>query len=394
MMGRAGVTAAEGFVASGVACGLKASGRKDLAIVAAKQTCAAAGLFTGNSAAAAPVLLCRRHLGRGVARVVVVNSGCANCATGARGMADAEETARLAARLAGCAPEEVLPCSTGVIGTRLDMKKLSAGVEGAWGKLSVEGGADAAEAIMTTDTVPKIAVRHFEANGATFTVGGMAKGSGMIRPGLATMIAVVTTDAGVHSAVLREALQEAAAVSFNRLTIDGCESTNDSLLALASGEAGPLSGKGDDLFLDALSQVCTELAKKMAADGEGARRLVVVRVTGAPDAATAGCAARAVAESALVKCAVYGGDPNWGRIVAAAGSAVSLDLSRARVTMGGVTLLACGEPVIGVREQAARALAAGTVEIELDMGCGDGQAEFFTCDLTEDYVKINAHYHT
>lgn len=393
-MARGGVTAARGFLAAGVACGIKASGGKDLALVVAEDSCVAAGLFTRNSAAAAPVELSRRHLAKGAARAVVINSGCANCATGARGMRDAVETAALVATFAGCLPEEVVVCSTGVIGEPLPMEKLRAGIGLAWKALSVEGGTDAAEAIMTTDTVPKLAVRHFEAEGVTFTVGGMAKGSGMIRPGLATMLAVLTTDAGVHPVLLKDALAGAAAVSFNRLTIDACESTNDSLVALASGKAGRLPAGQEGLFRDALREVCVELAMKMAQDGEGASRLVVVRVVGAPDIPTAERAARAIAESALLKCAIWGGDPNWGRIVAAAGSAVRLDMERLKVSMGGVTLFAGGEPVVGVREHAARSLDRPAVEIELDMGQGEAEAEFYTCDLTEEYVRINAHYRT
>jgi glutamate N-acetyltransferase/amino-acid N-acetyltransferase len=395
-----GVTAAAGFRAAGVACGLKRSGL-DLAIVAADRPVSAAGLFTTNRAQAAPVLVSKRHLaasgGRAVA--VVINSGCANACTGPEGEAAAEAMAEETARRLGAPPELVLVASTGVIGVALDRAAVARGIAAAVPALARERHAEAARAIMTTDRVPKEAAVcvPLGPSARAVTVGGMAKGAGMIAPDLATMLAVVTTDAGIDPPALRAALARAAERSFNAVTVDGDRSTNDTVFALASGASGVTVGR-DELpaFQAALDAVCTALARAIARDGEGATKFVTVRVTGAATAADARRAARAVADSLLVKTAVYGGDPNWGRLVAAAGrSGAAFDLGRARVRIGPAELFAAGRPFDERAPEAAAHLAGRDVELEIDLGAGGAHtATMWTCDLTPEYVRINGEYRT
>jgi glutamate N-acetyltransferase/amino-acid N-acetyltransferase len=383
------VTAPAGFVASGVSCGIKPRGELDLALVAAADArpLAAAGVFTRNRAAAAPVEVSRLHLGTtgGRARAVVLNSGNANAATGVAGSADARETARLVAeRLPGAASEkEVLVCSTGLIGLPLPMEAVRRGVPALVEALSPAGGHDAARAILTTDTATKEVV----VAGAGFTVGGMAKGAAMLAPGLATMLAVLTTDADAEPASLHRALAAAAERSFNGLSIDGCTSTNDTVIVLASGLAGPAD---PDAFDDALTTACQDLAAQMAADAEGATKVVRVTVSGAASVEEARRAARKVAESQLVKCSWYGEDPYWGRIVSELGSAgVEFRPDVVTVAYGGVEVCRAGV-AFPHDEAAVRAHMAGRrLEVAADLGVGAGQESVLSTDLTPDYVDKN-----
>jgi glutamate N-acetyltransferase / amino-acid N-acetyltransferase len=392
----AGVTAPLGFRAAAVASGIKAEGL-DLALVAADAPCAAAAVFTTNRAQAAPVVVSREHLASGRARAVVVNAGCANAATGAAGLADARETAALVAQALGCAAEEVVVASTGVIGVALPMDRLRSGVPRAAAALSREGGAEVARAIMTTDTREKRTTVELDLGGTRVRVGGMAKGAGMIAPRMATMLAVFTTDATVLPAVLQEALRHAVGASLNRITVDGDTSTNDMALVLASGSAGApaITGPGAhfDAFRDALTQAARTLAELIVRDGEGATRFAEVRVEGARSADEADRVARAIAESPLVKTALHGGDPNWGRILAAAGrSGVVLEADRIDIHLGDVWVAENGAARAYDEARAHQAVTADPVRIRVDLNAGDAVGWMWTCDISRAYVDINAHY--
>ena len=393
-----GITAPAGFRAAGVACGIKSSGL-DLALVVSTPPARAAGIFTTNLAVAAPVTVTREHLQRSDATTaaVVVNSGCANACTGERGLADARDMAVTTAESVGCPIEQVLVSSTGVIGAYLDRDKVRQGIRLATETLGPDGHAAAAEAIMTTDPWPKDAAVRAVAPAGRFHVGGIAKGAGMIEPNMATMLAFLTTDAAVEPPLLQRALREAAETTFNAITVDGEPSTNDMVLALANG----CSGVGIDdasypAFVEALHAVCHELALAIVKGGEGATKLISVSVTGAHTVAEARQAARAIANSPLVKTAVHGGDPNWGRIVAVAGRAgVRFDLGRARVAIGGVELFR-DEQIFSDREPAAAEhLRTSEVAITADLGTGGaGAATVWTCDFSAEYIRINADYRT
>ncbi|MDR2849275.1 MAG: bifunctional glutamate N-acetyltransferase/amino-acid acetyltransferase ArgJ, partial [Verrucomicrobiota bacterium] len=336
-----GVTAARGFRACGVAAGIKYRDRKDLALVAADGPAAAAAVYTTNKVAAAPVQVDRERTLSGQAQAVLVNSGCANACTGAAGLDNAREMARLAAGALGIDERLVLVCSTGVIGVHLPMERIASGVALAAGALSRTGGDDAAHAILTTDTVDKQVALELEIDGKTVCIGGMCKGSGMIEPNMATMLGFITTDAAVHPAALDQALREAVEVSFNRVVVDGDRSTNDTVILLAGGAAGnqlltPYHPQWQ-YFVDALTTVCLELGKKMVLDGEGATKFVTVRVKGARTDKDAQLAARAVSKSALVKTSWFGLDPNWGRVIAAVGySGAEVDDQKAQIYYGDI----------------------------------------------------------
>jgi len=400
------LTRVPGFRAAGVACGLKQSGQPDLALVACDGPASAAGVFTTNAFRAAPVLYdaallaCARPP---QVRAVVANAGNANACTGEQGMRDAEHMAKLAEDALGLPADSVLVMSTGVIGHLMPMDKVARGIRAAAHALSPDGGADAARAIMTTDLVPKEAFTRVRLSGGSVSIGGMAKGSGMIHPALArlhaTMLCVVVTDARVAAGVLQTALEEAANASFNRITVDGDTSTNDTVLLLAGGQAGGpeiQAGSEDyDSFKAALAQVCVSLAKQIARDGEGATRLVEIVVRGALSAAEAERAAKTVATSPLVKTAIFGGDPNWGRILAAVGrSGAQVDPGRVNLWLGPVQLVAGGMPLTFDVDAARSALRTAEVGIAVDLGLGTGQATVWTCDFSYKYVEINAEYHT
>jgi glutamate N-acetyltransferase/amino-acid N-acetyltransferase len=393
-----GITAPLGFRVAALAAGIKTAGL-DLALLVADRPAAAAGLFTVNLARAAPVLVSREHLAQsqGRARAIVVNSGCANACTGPQGLEAARTMAQVTAQANGCQSHEVLVASTGVIGVALPMAKVTAGITRAAGMLDRQQHADAARAIMTTDPFPKAHAVRVETADGTFSVGGMAKGSGMIEPRMATMLAFATTDAAIDPPLLHRALVEASAESFNAITVDGEPSTNDSVFALASG-ASPIriDERHYARFVEALTDVCRELALGIVRGGEGATKLVAVRVTGARDLADARQAARAIANSLLVKTAIHGADPNWGRLIAAAGrSGSQFDLDRCSVRIGDVVLFAEGRPFDERAPLAAELLARPEIAITLDMGTeGGGDATVWTCDLSAEYVRINAEYRT
>lgn len=396
-----GDVAVPGFRAAGVACGIKASGKLDLALVASDVPAAAAGVFTRSTVVGAPVLVSRAHVARGRARVIVANSGCSNVAMGARGVRDAESMAAAAARAVGCAPAEVLVASTGVIGQPLPLAKVRRGVRAAAAALAPGGLADAARAILTTDRVPKLAERRVRVGRTTVTLAGMAKGAGMIEPNMATMLAFLVTDAAIAPPALRALLREAADASFNRLTIDGETSTSDTALLLANGVAGnaPIvraGGPAARAFAAALEDLCVELVRALARDGEGATKLVTVRVRGARTPAQAERAAKRIANSVLVKTALFGGDPNWGRILQTVGAGrIELDLARAEVRWAGVPVFRGGGAAgPGSRRRAGAAMAGPELEIAVDLARGRAEATVWTCDLSYEYVKVNAEYTT
>jgi len=394
-----GVTAPAGFRAAGIACGIKASGRLDLAIIAADRAVPAAAIFTTNQAKAAPILVSREHLeaSDGQARLIVTNSGCANACTGTQGMADAREMAALAARTVGCSPSEVLVASTGVIGVNLKMAALASGVPEAIGALAANGHDRAAQAIMTTDPFPKSHAVEVTTSEGRFRVGGMAKGSGMIEPRMATMLGYLTTDAAVEAPLLRRALVDACQYTFNAITVDGESSTNDCVFAMASGASGVSIGEAQYVSLfEGFRAVAHELALGIVRGGEGATKLVAITVTGARAQDEAWTAARTIANSPLVKTAVHGGDPNWGRLIAAAGrSGVSFSLESALVRIGSLILFSDGQPHDELAPKAAEYLQGTDIEIEVNVGAaGSARATVYTCDLSAEYVKINAEYRT
>ena len=393
-----GVTAPGGFRAAGVACGLKPAGR-DLALLVAEETATAAGIFTTNRAVAAPVVVSRDQLASsgGRARAIVVNSKCANACTGEPGMAAAREMVSATAQAVGCDPELVLVASTGVIGMRLDVPKVTRGIGEAVRGLTRDGHRDAAEAIMTTDRGPKERAVRVTTPAGTFCIGGMVKGAGMIEPLLATMLGFLTTDARLDPATLRRALVEASDDTFNAITVDGESSTNDTVFLLASGRSGvTVDAALYPLFTRALRDLCADLGKDIVRGGEGATRLVEVRVSGAESAADARRAARLIANSLLVKTAVHGGDPNWGRLLAVAGRAgVAFDEAHARVRIGPAELFADATVFDDREPEAAAHLEAPEVRVAVDLGTGaDGAATVWTCDLSAEYVRINADYRT
>ena len=393
-----GVTAPKGFRAAGVRCGIKKQGL-DLAIIFSEVPAVCAGLFTTNAVKAAPVLVSTERARSGRAQAIVMNSGSANACTGRRGLEDARQMAALAADLLHIPPADVLVCSTGVIGSFLPMDRIKRGIADAVAALSTSGGADAARAIMTTDTRPKVAACEIEIAGKPIRIGGIAKGAGMVCPNVATMLAFITTDAAIDASVLRSSLARAAEGSFNSLTIDGDMSTNDSVIALANGLAGNrlIGGPGTDLgaFQSALDRVTMELAREMARDGEGATKLVEVVVRGAASYGDARAAAMTVANSPLVKTAIFGQDPNWGRVLAAAGrSGASLDQEKIDLYFGKVKIVENGAPLEVSANAARQPMLASEVIITLDLKLGEAEARVFTCDLSYDYVRINAEYHT
>jgi glutamate N-acetyltransferase/amino-acid N-acetyltransferase len=385
------VTAAAGFVASGVHAGIRRSGL-DLALVRSTEPAAGAAVWTTNRVLAAPVVVSKRHLEASEPQVVVVNAGVANAATGQGGIVDAERTADEVAAAVGVEANEVVVLSTGVIGVPLPMERVLAGVRHASVALSADGGADAAAAILTTDRGPKQAVVRSEG----FVVGGMAKGAGMIHPRLATMLAVVTTDYPLEPGEAIDYLRPAVDESFNRISVDGECSTNDAVVLLANGASRVArTAASDEQLAEALREVCATLAREIVVDGEGATVLLEIAVSGAGSDSEAEAVARRIATSPLVKTAAFGRDPNWGRVLAAAGSApwnggfAHVDVERMTVTFDGTAVFVRGEPT-GVAPE----LGGAAVAIELDLGLGSGSASYLASDLTYDYVKLNAEYTT
>jgi glutamate N-acetyltransferase / amino-acid N-acetyltransferase len=380
-----GVTAVQGFVAGGIACGIKPSGDPDLALVATADAApvSAAGVFTTNLAQAAPVQVSRRHLSNGRAAAVVLSSGNANAATGEPGRRDATRMCELTAQGLQVATDHVLVCSTGLIGIPMPMDALEVGIPKLCGALAPDGGGRAARAMMTTDTLPKEAV----ARAGAATVGGMAKGAAMLSPAMATMLAVVTTDADADPVALQRALAQAVGETFDCLSVDGCRSTNDTVLVLANGRAGAVDPHA---LTDALTEVCGSLAEQMARDAEGATKFVRVRVIGARSAADARTAARAVANSQLVQCSLNGNDPYWGRVLSELGaSGAHIDPEAVDISYNGVTV--CRDGVACTHDEAAitRELAQHDIEILCDLRLEHGEATVLTTDLSHAYIDEN-----
>jgi glutamate N-acetyltransferase/amino-acid N-acetyltransferase len=394
---RTGATAAAGFLAAGVACRVRYEGRRDLGLLFSEEAGgAAAVVVTTNVVKAAPLLVTREAVETGNVRAVVVNSGVANAATGEQGLEDARRMQALAAAELGLEPEEVAVASTGVIGEHLPMDRIETGLKDAAVSLSGDGSLFA-EAILTTDTCTKEAVATVEVGGETVTVGGVAKGSGMIHPNMATMLAFVTTDAAVEKECLQNALNDATERTFNRITVDGDTSTNDMVLLMANGAAGnePLTQDSSEYptFEEAVEAVMRELAKEVARDGEGATKLIEVVVEGAKDEASAAALAKAVVGSSLVKAAAYGEDANWGRVLAAMGYAgVPFDPEGVEIYFGPVKVFEKGEPVAHDAAEANATLAGDEVVITARLGEGEGSASAWGCDLTHEYVEINGSY--
>ncbi len=392
------VASPKGFWAGTAACGLKKRGGEDLAIIFSERPAVAAAVFTQNLVVAAPILVSREHLRHRTHRAIVVNSGGANACTGDEGLADAQHTAELVAEYFNCDEREVLVASTGVIGVRLDMTKIESGVRAATAELSRERGWNVAEAIMTTDTRPKRANKRVKIGGKTVTIAGIAKGSGMIHPNMATLLSFVTTDAAISKSALSTALKHAVERSFNRVTVDGDTSTNDMLAALANGAAenepiNKASGQAFETFARALTDVCRELAIEVARDGEGAGKLITIHIRRAPNKRDAEKIAVTIATSPLVKTAIAGADANWGRILAAAGrSGAKFDVSKVEIKIGNLVVARHGQGLQFSEERASELLKRDEVTITLDLHQGDAQTTEWTCDMTEGYIRINADY--
>jgi glutamate N-acetyltransferase/amino-acid N-acetyltransferase len=389
-----------GFRFAGVRCGIKRRG-PDLALIVSDRPASAAGVFTQSTVPSAPVVLSRRRLRGGRARAIVANSGVSNVAMGAAGLRAAERMSALTARALGLRPSEVLCASTGVIGMPLPLDKIEAGLPRALRELAADGLPRAARAIMTTDTHPKVRGTTFRVARGRCGVAGIAKGSGMIEPRMATMLAFLATDAAVTPAYLRRLWREVAEETFNRVTVDGETSTSDSAVILANGAAGApairtLRSPGAAALRAALLEVAGDLARQLARDGEGATKLVTVDVQGARSAAEAELAARRIANSLLVKTALFGGDPNWGRILQTIGAGrVRLDLARTEVRLGGVAVFRRGASTgTAARARAGRRMRAPEIEIAVRLGAGRGRCRIWTCDLSYDYVRVNADYTT
>ena len=396
------IHAVAGFTASGIASGLRKSGKKDLSIVASEKDCVLAAVFTTNQVKAAPVLLNMQRLAEHSTeiRAVVTNAANANACTGQQGIDNAHQTAVWVAEQLNIKPEQVLVQSTGVIGVQLPMDILATGIPQAAQTLEADGWLSAATAIMTTDTQPK----YHSVVGAGYTITGIAKGSGMIAPNMATMLGIITTDVQIEQSLLQQALTEANGQSFNCISVDGDTSTNDTVLLLANGMSDVVISAGDTYqeFVAQLTTVCTELAQMIVLDGEGATKFITVEVTGAEDNATAHAIANTIATSPLVKTAFYGSDANWGRILAAAGRAgvgfepnqVDLWFSEGQALVDGLQVVANGQPTDYAEEDAAHIFAQEEITVQLNLNASAGSSTVWTCDLSHDYVSINADYRT
>ncbi len=397
---KGGITAPKGFRAAGVKAGIKKSGKEDVTVIYSPTPCSAAALFTTNAFAAAGVHISRKVAAKGTAQAVVVNSGCANSCTGEQGMADAKAMGHLTASLLGLADDDVFVASTGIIGVNLPMAKVADGIKRAVAELSETNHEKALQGIMTTDTFPKVAAYEFSLGGATARVAGIAKGAGMIRPNLATLLSFVTTDAAISPAALKQALAAAVDVSFNSITVDGDMSTNDTLCVLANGQAGnkPIESAADPAygeFVAALTAVCTDLAQLVVRDGEGATKFLAITVKGAASYADAKTAAMTVAHSPLVKTAFFGQDPNWGRILCAVGySGAKVEPTKAMLTLGGIVVAKNGMNAVADAKALQKVMADKDIAVEIELGAGDASATVWTCDFSYEYVKINADYST
>ncbi|MBM7332343.1 bifunctional glutamate N-acetyltransferase/amino-acid acetyltransferase ArgJ [Alloalcanivorax marinus] len=390
-----------GVKLAAIEAGIKKANRKDLVVIELAEGGRAAGVFTTNRFQAAPVQVARRNLQQSAPRYLMINTGYANAGTGDKGFAYCEETCLLLSELAHCAPSEVLPFSTGVIGQTFPMKPFEEGLPRALESLDEHGWGRAAEGIMTTDTVPKVASRRVELDGKTVTITGMAKGAGMIKPNMATMLGFIATDAAVAQPLLDQWVKRLADASFNRITVDGDTSTNDACLLIASGRAEVAIDDGDSrpaaLLYEALEAVFVELAQALIRDAEGASKFVSIEVAGARSDRDAQIVAETIGHSPLVKTALFASDPNWGRILAAVGRAPidALEVEKVAVWLDDVQIVAEGGVADSyTEEQGARVMARPDITIRVDLGAGEGRGQVWTCDFSYDYVKINAEYRT
>lgn len=395
----AGVTFPKGFKAAGVKAGIKKSGNLDLALIYTEKEAAVAGVFTKNAVAAAPVIVSREVVKGGKAHAIVANAGCANACTGETGLADARKMAALAAAEVGCAPDEVLVGSTGIIGVNLPMDKLEAGIKAAAAELSEDGSKNAGNAIITTDTYSKACSCEVEIGGQAVRFGAIAKGSGMIQPNMATMLCYITTDANISSQLMQKALSEIVEVSFNMISVDGDMSTNDTVLVLANGASGAAEitdGSPEyDKFYATLKEICQELSKRIAADGEGATKFLTINVSGTKTFEDAKTVAMSIAKSPLVKTAFFGEDPNWGRVICAVGYAgIPMVPEKTVIKFGGVPVYANGLGAEFNEDDIHKVMAEHDIVIDVEMGMGDAKATVWSCDFSYEYVKINGEYHT
>ncbi len=395
----AGVTFPKGFKAAGVKAGIKKSGNLDLALIYTEKEAAVAGVFTKNAVAAAPVIVSREVVKGGKAHAIVANAGCANACTGETGLANARKMAALAAAEVGCAPEEVLVGSTGIIGVNLPMDKLEAGIKAAAAELSEDGSKNAGNAIITTDTYSKACSCEVEIGGQAVRFGAIAKGSGMIQPNMATMLCYITTDANISSQLMQKALSEIVEVSFNMISVDGDMSTNDTVLVLANGASGAAEitdGSPEyEKFYATLKEICQELSKRIAADGEGATKFLTINVSGTKTFEDAKTVAMSIAKSPLVKTAFFGEDPNWGRVICAVGYAgIPMVPEKTVIKFGGVPVYANGLGAEFNEDDIHKVMAEHDIVIDVEMGMGDAQATVWSCDFSYEYVKINGEYHT
>lgn len=394
-----GVTFAKGFTAAGVKAGIKKSGNLDVAVIYTKTQAVVAGTFTQNKVAAAPVYVSKEVVATGTAHAIVANAGCANACTGQQGLDDAHKMAQIAADELGVNADDVIVGSTGVIGVSLPMDKLEAGIKDAVANLSADGSGNAGRAIITTDTHSKSVTCEFELSGKTVRMGAIAKGSGMIRPNMATMLCYITTDIAIDQALLQKAVSGCVEKSFNMISVDGDMSTNDMVIVLANGEANnaKITEENADyqIFFDKLMMLCTELAKQIAADGEGASKFLTINVKGAKSFADAKTVGMAIANSPLVKTAVFGEDPNWGRVICAVGySGADMVPEKTVVKFGGITIFANGTGATYDEKALAHVMKEKDIVIDIELNMGQEDATVWSCDLSYEYVKINGEYHT
>lgn len=396
---KAGVTFPQGFKAAGVKAGIKKSGNLDVAVIYTEREAAVAGVFTQNAVAAAPVFASKKVVATGTAHAIAANAGCANACTGAQGGKDARAMQEITAAALGCTPEDVLVASTGVIGVNLPMDKMEAGLKAAVAALSADGSANAGNAIITTDTYSKSCATEVTLGGKQVRFGAIAKGSGMIQPNMATMLAFITTDAAIDGKLLQKALSEVVEISFNMISIDGDMSTNDMAVVLANGAAGnaKITAEGADYeaFKATLAEICKGLSQRIASDGEGATKFLTVHVTGTKSFADAKTIAMSVAKSPLVKTAFFGEDPNWGRVICAVGYAgVPMNPETTVVKFGGIPVYAHGVGADYDEAALKKVMGEHDIVVDIDMGMSTQEATVWTCDFSYEYVKINGEYHT
>lgn len=395
----AGAAYPQGFKAAGVRAGIKKSGNLDVAVIYTEKEAKVAGVFTQNLVAAAPVRVSKVVVGTGTAHAIVANAGCANACTGEQGLRDAEQMAEIAAKELNCRQDDVIVASTGVIGVNLPMDKMEIGIKKAVSELSREGSVNAGNAIVTTDTYSKACATEIEIDGKEIRFGAIAKGSGMIRPNMATMLCFITTDIDIDQKLLQESLSEINEVTFNMVSVDGDMSTNDMVIVMANGAAGnkKITEKNSDYekFYSTLKNICTELAKRIAADGEGATKFLTIKVTGAETFDDAKQVGMSVANSPLVKTAFFGEDPNWGRVICAVGYAgVKISPEKTVIKFGGIPVYSHSVGAKYDEDKLRKVMAEKNILIDIELGLGNAEATVWSCDFSYEYVKINGEYHT